>query len=150
MPKNQKGGKNFKKGKKGAGAEVQRHLLYKDDSGIQDYALVKKKLGDCRFTCVAQKNSIDILCHVRGKMKKRIWINEGDIVLITLREYEDGKADIIHKYSPEDANVLRKNGDLTIKDDVDRRSPQDDDNESENDDVFEFDEDADEIDLDEL
>ena len=31
-------------------------------------------------------------------MRKRCWINKGDIILIGLRDYEDDKADVIHKY----------------------------------------------------
>jgi initiation factor 1A len=35
------------------------------------------------------------LCHIRGKMRKRTWVNQGDIVLVGLREYQDGKGDVI-------------------------------------------------------
>ena len=47
------------------------------------------------------------LCHIRGKFRKRVWINAGDIVLLGLREYQDGKADVIHRYSPEEARTLK-------------------------------------------
>ncbi len=35
------------------------------------------------------------LCHIRGKMRKRTWVNQGDIVLVGLRDYQDVKADVI-------------------------------------------------------
>merc|ERR1719516_657835 len=38
------------------------------------------------------------LCHIRGKLRKKVWINQGDIVLIGLRDYQDAKADVILKY----------------------------------------------------
>ena len=38
------------------------------------------------------------LAHIRGKMRKKVWVNAGDIVLIGLREYQDAKCDVIHKY----------------------------------------------------
>ena len=28
------------------------------------------------------------LCHIRGKMRKKVWVNVGDIVLLGLREYQ--------------------------------------------------------------
>ena len=31
----------------------------------------------------------------------------GDLILISLRDFEDGKADIIHKYSAEEARSLQ-------------------------------------------
>merc|ERR1719225_2009232 len=33
------------------------------------------------------------LCHIRGKLRKRQWINTSDIILVGLREYQDAKAD---------------------------------------------------------
>ena len=32
------------------------------------------------------------LCHIRGKMRKRIWIGVGDFILLALREFQDRKA----------------------------------------------------------
>lgn len=31
-------------------------------------------------------------------MRKRVWVNAGDIILVSLRDYQDGKADVIAKY----------------------------------------------------
>ena len=52
------------------------------------------------------------LAHIRGKMRRRIWIKEGDIILLGLREFQDGKADVIHKYSADEARSLMKLGHL--------------------------------------
>ena len=30
------------------------------------------------------------LCHIRGKMRKKVWINQSDIVLLGLRDYQVG------------------------------------------------------------
>merc|ERR1711928_264481 len=37
------------------------------------------------------------LCHIRGKLRKRQWINTSDIILVGLRDYQDAKADVIMK-----------------------------------------------------
>lgn len=37
---------------------------------------------------------------------------QGDIVLLALREYQDSKADVIGKYSPDEARELKKRGEL--------------------------------------
>merc|ERR1719209_2287256 len=34
------------------------------------------------------------LCHIRGKLRKKVWINQSDIVLIGLRDYQDAKAEV--------------------------------------------------------
>jgi translation initiation factor 1A len=46
--------------------------------------------------------------HIRGKLRKKVWINVGDVVLCSLREFQDDKADVIQKYSPEETRALRK------------------------------------------
>merc|ERR1711884_173099 len=45
------------------------------------------------------------LCHIRGKLRKKVWINQSDIVLIGLRDYQDAKADVIQKYSADEARI---------------------------------------------
>jgi translation initiation factor 1A len=39
------------------------------------------------------------LAHIRGKLRKKVWINQGDIILLSLRDYQDEKGDVIMKYS---------------------------------------------------
>merc|ERR1719481_1770497 len=51
------------------------------------------------------------LCHIRGKLRKKVWINQSDIVLIGLRDYQDAKADVILKYSADEARNLKSYGD---------------------------------------
>jgi translation initiation factor 1A len=43
---------------------------------------------------------------IRGKLRKKIWINNGDIILVSLREYQDEKGDVILKYSADEARSL--------------------------------------------
>lgn len=47
-----------------------------------------------------------------GRMNKRTWITVGDIVLVSLRDYEQAKADIIHKYTADEARTLKESGEL--------------------------------------
>jgi Translation initiation factor 1A / IF-1 len=41
-----------------------------------------------------------------------VWINVGDIILVSLRDYQDEKCDIIHKYTPDEARTLKKKGEV--------------------------------------
>lgn len=110
MPKNKgKGGKNRKRGPNKINEPDQQELLFKEDG--QEYARVIKMLGDCRVEaqCFDHKQR---QCHIRGKMKKRNWIMVGDTILIGLREYQDSKADVIHKYTEEETRNLKIYGEL--------------------------------------
>lgn len=52
------------------------------------------------------------LCHIRGKMRKKTWVNVGDIILIGLRDYQDEKSDVILRYGADEARELKKRGAL--------------------------------------
>ena len=50
---------------------------------------------------------------IRGAMKNRVWIRDGDIVLLGLRDFgTDDKCDIIMKYFDEEAHELQELGEL--------------------------------------
>lgn len=85
MPKNKgKGGKNRKRGKNEADDE-KRELVFKEDG--QEYAQVLRMLGNgrCEAMCI---DNVKRLCHIRGKMHKKVWIAAGDIILVGLRDYQ--------------------------------------------------------------
>ena len=42
----------------------------------------------------------------------QVWINQGDIILIGLRDYQDAKADVILRYNPDEARNLKTYGEL--------------------------------------
>eukprot|EP00261_Vitis_vinifera_P034106 XP_019075349.1 PREDICTED: eukaryotic translation initiation factor 1A-like [Vitis vinifera] len=109
MPKNKgKGGKNRKRGKNEADDEKQE-LVFKEDG--QEYAQVLRMLGNgrCEAMCI---DGTKRLCHIRGKMHKKVWIAAGDIILVSLHDYQDDKADVILKYMPDEARLLKAYGEL--------------------------------------
>jgi translation initiation factor 1A len=56
------------------------------------------------------------ICRVRGKMKKRVWVREGDVVLISPWDFQsDEKGDIIFRYTSNQAYMLRDKGYLNIE-----------------------------------
>jgi len=45
---------------------------------------------------------------IRGKMRRRVWVNLNDIVLVTEREFCQNKVDIIDKYDSSQLAYLKK------------------------------------------
>ena len=73
-----------------------------------------KLLGNDRVLVKCQDGN-ERLCRIRGKMKRRIWIREGDVVLISPWDFQSNKrGDVIWRYTRSQANLLRKKGYLTI------------------------------------
>ena len=109
MPRGRgKGGNKRKKGKNIQQGE-KRDLVYKEDG--QEYGQIMRLLGNGRVevNCFDGQKRI---CTIRGRMRNRVWINAGDIILVSLREFGDEKADVIHKYYPEEAYELQDLGEI--------------------------------------
>ena len=50
-------------------------------------------------------------CRVPGRLRRKLWIREGNIVLVQPLEFEeDKKGDVIFKYTPAQIQWLRKKG----------------------------------------
>ena len=120
MPKNKgAGGKKFKSAKKNYGLESKNTTLKEVD---QHYAKVTDVCGGSRFRVHLDNNEklLGILC---GTMKKRkIWVNKDDLVLVSIRDYEKDKVDIIGKYEHYEWEYLKNNEtclDTLIKDEED-------------------------------
>jgi translation initiation factor 1A len=55
------------------------------------------------------------LCRVRGKLKRRVWIRVGDIVLVSPWDFQsDVRGDICGRYRRNETEWLRTNGYLTM------------------------------------
>ncbi|KAI0138971.1 hypothetical protein F4776DRAFT_44859 [Hypoxylon sp. NC0597] len=109
MPKNHgKGGKSRRRGKRETvdhGKHVEkRELLFKEVS--QEYAYIEKSLGGGRFRARPLGAQPVLLGIVRGAMRKRVYVHKGDIVLLALRDFEEGKADIIYLYTEPEVRKL--------------------------------------------
>lgn len=108
MP-NHKGGKKHRRAKKGGGGNFTRELVLKSEG--QEYARVEQMLGNGRLRaqCYDGKNR---LCTIRGNMRKKVWVCTGDLILIGIREFQDDKADVMHKYSADEDRKLKAMGEF--------------------------------------
>jgi len=110
MPKNKgKGGKNRRRGTKAGEGDQRRELIFREDG--QEYGQVTRMLGNGRLTvlCFDGRSRLAV---IRGKMRKKVWVNQGDIILISLRDFQDDKADVLVKYTSDEARSLKSLGEL--------------------------------------
>jgi translation initiation factor 1A len=73
-----------------------------------------KMLGNDRVLVNCQDGK-ERLCRIRGKMKRRMWIRQGDIVLVSPWDFQsDRRGDIFWRYKRNQAEWLRRKGYLKI------------------------------------
>ncbi|MCQ2817003.1 MAG: translation initiation factor eIF-1A [archaeon] len=131
MPKNTgKGGNKRKKAKKQS--QEARELVYKGE--MEEYGQVLRLLGDLRLE-INCMDGVKRIGHIRGKMKKKCWIANGDVVLVSLREFDEEKCDVVHKYFDDEVRKLKKAGELPDSLVV-READEDEDNEEKGNDGY--------------
>jgi len=109
MPKNKgKGGKNRRRGKNENDNE-KRELVFKEEG--QEYAQVLRMLGNGRLSAYCFDGTTR-MAHIRGKLRKKVWVNQGDIILLSIRDFQDEKGDVILKYNSDEARSLKAYGEL--------------------------------------
>ena len=73
-----------------------------------------KMLGFDRILVKCQDGH-ERLCRIRGKMKRKVWVRQGDIVLVSPWDFQsDTRGDIMWRYKRNQAEWLRENGYLKM------------------------------------
>jgi len=99
---------NFKK-KKLSDFKNSEQTRVRYPKGNEIIGIVEKRLGGSRMN-VRSIDGKDIMARVPGRVKKILWIREGDIVLLTPWEFDKNKADLIYKYKPNERKALERKG----------------------------------------
>ncbi len=76
----------------------------------QILGIVEKFLGDDKLYVRCDDGYLR-LCRIRGKIKRRIWIKEGDLVLVEPWEFQkETRGTILWRYPDNHVEWLKKNG----------------------------------------
>ena len=76
--------------------------------------MAAKMLGAERILVKCQDGK-ERLCRIRGKLKRRVWIREGDIVLVSPWDFQsDKRGDIFWRYRRNQSEWLRSHGYLKL------------------------------------
>lgn len=85
--------------------------------GEETFGILMQRMGGSRMTirCADGKTR---MCRIPGKLRRRMWVREGDLVLVKPWEFGgDEKGDLVFKYRPTQVTFLRKKGYLKKLDD---------------------------------
>lgn len=76
-----------------------------DDDEV--FGEVQEMLGANRLT-VRCEDGKERKCRIPGRMRKRVWIRDDDIVVVSPRSYQDEKGDIECRYESDEVEELYK------------------------------------------
>ncbi len=109
MGKGNQGGKRNKKKNNRDSNDKDIILAQQTKDLFEVYGLVTKELGSNHLTVECSDNKIR-RCLIRGKLRKRVWIKEKNIVLVEVYPNDPTEGMIKHKYNDKDARYLHAMG----------------------------------------
>ena len=80
--------------------------------GSQALGILEQRLGASRMRvkCLDGKTRI---CRIPGRLKRKLWVREGDILIVEPWEFSgEEKGDILYKYTPTQVVWLKNKGHL--------------------------------------
>ncbi len=88
------------------GEEVGRLPLPRRNRG-EVFGIANQLLGAARIRVMCE-DSVSRMGRITGKMKKKMWIREGDLLIVRPWGFQEGKADILFRYSRTQAQYLAR------------------------------------------
>lgn len=82
----------------------------------QTFGIVHQRLGGSRMRvkCLDGKTRI---CRIPGRLKRSLWVREGNIIICEPWEYGgDKKGDVVYKYTKAQVSYLKRKGHLKALD----------------------------------
>ena len=88
-------------------APIRLRMPYRDQ--LEMFAVVTKLHGTDQILAMCEDGKER---HVRipGKLKKKVWIREGDVIIVRLWDFQPIKADVVWRFLPLQTEKLRRMG----------------------------------------
>lgn len=93
---------------------MEEEIRVKTPRGKEVLGVVEAMLGANKLKVRCQDGKIRT-CRIPGRLRKRVWMREGDIVIIEPWTIQgDSSGDVVWRYTQTEASALRRKGVLKI------------------------------------
>ncbi|QLH74662.1 MAG: translation initiation factor eIF-1A [Methanomassiliicoccales archaeon] len=89
-----------------SGEEVIK-LRYPNKKEGEIFGIADQLLGGSRIRVMCA-DGVARMGRISGKIRKRMWIREGDLVIVTPWDFQDDKCEITHRYTKTEAAILAR------------------------------------------
>ena len=92
----------------------QTELQFAGDNQIYGRIITALGMSNFKIACLDGKERIG---KIRGTMKRKKgqWLEKGDLCLLSLRDFQDSKVDILCKYTADEARRLKSLGKINFE-----------------------------------
>jgi len=101
--------------KKNQNQEQTQVLRVKLPRGREVIGIIGQRLGGNRMS-IEGTDKVTRNCRVPGRLRRKLWLRPGDVVIIEPWEFDNTKADVLFKYRPNQIAWLKNKGYLKKED----------------------------------
>ena len=95
--------------------ENKQPIRVKLPRGKEVIGTIGQRLGGNRMS-VECTDKVERNCRVPGRLRRKLWLRPGDIVIVEPWEFDNKKGDVVFKYTPTAIQWLKKKGYLKSDD----------------------------------
>jgi translation initiation factor 1A len=77
--------------------------------GREVMGIVEQRVGGSRMI-VRCFDGISRNCRVPGRLRRSLWLREGDLIIVEPWEFDNEKGDILFKYNPSQVDWMKRRG----------------------------------------
>ena len=93
-----------------AGAESSKIRVKMPNTKVNEmFAIAEQILGGRRVTVLCADGETR-MARIPGKMRRRQWVRDGDLIIVWPWDFQDSKADVKHRYTKTQALYLSRKG----------------------------------------
>lgn len=82
-------------------------LRYPNKKEGEIFGIAEQLLGASRIK-VQCADGVSRMGRISGKIRKRMWIREGDLVIVIPWDFQDDKCEITHRFTKTEASILAR------------------------------------------
>jgi translation initiation factor 1A len=79
---------------------------------LEQFAIVLQLMGTDQVKCLCEDGT-ERQVRIPGKLKKKVWLRENDIIVIKLWDFQPSKGDVVWRYLGHQVEWLKRNGKLS-------------------------------------
>lgn len=88
-------------------APIRLRMPYRDQ--LEMFAVVTKLHGTDQMVAMCEDGK-ERKVRIPGKLKKKVWIREGDVIIVRLWDFQPTKADVVWRFLPLQTEKLKRMG----------------------------------------
>lgn len=84
-------------------------LRFPNKEKFEIFGVVSKLMGANQVKAVCQ-DGVERGCRIPGKLKKRVWVREGDLVIVKVWDFQPSKGDIMWRFFGNQVEWFKRKG----------------------------------------